>query len=226
MVYLRYITPEGMDKRAYSGAIYDIIKFDLEYKGDFVLPNDIKPVIGPIFSQEKFIFGRAFTARGDKTSKPNHERVAQMIDQLMPGDVYILQANDNSRAHFGDIMAHFLKKKGVKGAVLQGWTRDWRKIYSMGFPLWAKGVQPQDSADRWGITNYLEEIVIGNIFITPYDYIFADDDAVLVIKASLIKAVLMLLPKKLDHEQNIRDAIKEGESIGIGKNIYKEFGRW
>ena len=215
-----------IDARAYSGAIYDIIKFDLYQSENFVLPIEIKPVIGPIFTRNKFVFGRAFTARGDKTTKPNHERVAHMIDQMMPGDVYILQANDNSRAHFGDIMAHFLQKKGVSGAVLQGWTRDWRKLYDIGFPIWAKGVQPQDSADRWGITTYLEEIVIGNIFITPYDYIFADEDAILVIKQTLVDTVLKLLPKKLDHEQEIRQAIKDGEAIGIGRNIYKEFGRW
>jgi len=216
-----------IDSRAYSGAIYDIIKFDLKYKENFVLPNDIKPLVKPRFSSANgFIFGKAFTARGDKTSSPNHERVAEMIDEIMPGDVYILQANDNSRAHFGDIMSLFLKKKGAVGAVIQGWTRDIRRIESYGFPIWAKGVQPQDSADRWGITNYLEEIVIGNIFITPYDYIFADEDAILVIRWELLEDVINLLPIKLDYEQEIRDAIIENDSVGIGKKVYKEFGRW
>jgi regulator of RNase E activity RraA len=215
-----------MDKRAYSGAIYDIIKFDLKYDKKFVLPNDIKCIVRPIWEPQRFIFGRAFTARGDKTSNPNHERVAEMIDNILPGDVYILQANDNSRAHFGDIMAQFIKKKGANGAVLQGWTRDRKAIEFIGFPVWAKGVQPQDSADRWGITSFLEEIVIGNIFITPYDYIFADLDGVLVIKHELLPDVITLLKHKLDHEDEIRQTIKEGETIGIGKRIYEEFGRW
>lgn len=215
-----------IDSRAYSGAIYDIIKFDLKYNDKFVLPNDIKPLVKPIYTPHRFVFGRAFTARGDKVIHPNHERVAEMIDEIMPDDVYILQANDNSRAHFGDIMSAFLAKKGAVGAVLQGWTRDIRKIESYGFPIWAKGVQPQDSADRWGISYYLDEIVIGNIFITPYDYIFADEDAVIVIKRGLKEDVISRLPQKLDYEEKIRQAIAENDNIGVGKKVYREFGRW
>lgn len=211
-----------MDNRAYSGAIYDIIKFDLRFKGKFVLPRDIKPLFKPIYDFG-FSFGKAFTARGDKTSKPDLRIIDQMIGHMTDGDIYILQANDNSRAHFGDIMAHFLSKAGVSGAVLQGWTRDSKNIENLGFNVWCKGVQPQDSSDRWGITTYLEEIVIGNIFITPKDYIFADRDAILVIKSFLVEDVLGRLQEKLDYEDDIRQAIHEGK---IASEIYEEIGKW
>jgi regulator of RNase E activity RraA len=212
-----------IDSRAYSGAIYDIIKFDFKHTAKFVLPRDIVPIVRPIFSPHKFVFGRAFTARGDKTTIPNHAIVADMIDEMDKDDIYILQANDNSRAHFGDIMAHFLKSRKVKGAIIQGWTRDHRKIQEIGFPLWAKGVQPQDSVDRWGITYYLDEIVIGNIFISPKDYIFADEDAVLVIRRFFVKDLLDALPEKLDYEDQIREDIASGKSAST---IYNTRGRW
>ena len=213
-----------IDKRAYSGAVYDIIKFDLGYDKNFVLPNDIKALLPPVWvGANNFIFGRAFTARGDKTPTPNHRIVAEMIDDFTAGDIYILQANDNSRAHFGDIMATFLKQVGAKGAVLQGWTRDINRIRALGFPIWAKGVQPQDSADRWGITNYLGDIVIGNIFITSNDYIFADEDGVLVIRPELLSEVVGILPSKLDYEESIRLEIKAEKPARL---IYDEKGRW
>lgn len=212
-----------IDQRAYSGAIYDIIKFDFRNDFNFVLPNDIKNLIQPKYNKEKFIFGRAFTARGDKTTRPDHAIVADMIDSMREEDIYLLQSNDNSRAHFGDIMAHFLKANKIQGAVLQGWTRDITRIEHIGFPLWAKGVQPQDSADRWGITNFGEEIVIGNIFITPRDYIFADRDAVLVIRDFFVLDLLDKLPEKLDLEEEIRNEIASGKNAGT---IYMEKGRW
>jgi regulator of RNase E activity RraA len=208
-----------IDKRAYSGAIYDIIKFEIEYDKKFVLPNDIKP----LYDYWGFSFGKAFTARGDKTSNPNHERVAEMIDYFNIGDVYILQANDNSRAHFGDIMATFLKRAGAEGVVLQGWTRDSVGVGLADLPVWCKGTQPQDSADRWGITSYLDEIVIGNIFITPRDYIFADNDAVLVIKEELVTEVVGRLPDKLNYEERIKSEIEQGKSA---EQILRETGRW
>ena len=207
-----------IDNRAYSGAIYDIIKFDLKYKEKFVLPREIRPV----FNYTYFAFGRAFTARGDKTPKPNHRIVSEMIDIMGQEDVYVLQANDNSRAHFGDIMSNFLSRAGVQGVVIQGWTRDALRLGSL--PVWCKGVQPQDSADRWGITYIQDTIVIGNIFINPFDdYIFADTDGVLVIKEHLIKEVVDRLPEKLNYEQRVRDEINSGKTAG---HIYDTIGRW
>lgn len=208
-----------IDKRAYSGAIYDIMKFDMGINENFVLPNDIIPLYTYLFDYK--IFGKAFTARGDKTPTPDHKIVADMIDEMSDGDIYILQANDNSRAHFGDIMGKFLISKGVQGAILQGWTRD--KAGLTGIPVWCKGVQPQDSADRWGITHYLHEIVIGNIFITPADYVFADMDGILIIRENQVKEVLERLPEKLDYEDQIRAEITRGKSAG---DIYTEKGRW
>lgn len=212
-----------IDHRAYSGAIYDIIKFELGYKENFVLPNDINCLVPPFYNQGRFIFGRAFTARGDKTPIPDLSIIDRMIDNFVGNSVYILQANDNSRAHFGDIMAHFCSRAKMQGAILQGWTRDIDRIESLGFPIWAKGVQPQDSSDRWGITTFQERIVIGNIFITPNDYIFADRDAVLIIRERLVSHVLKLLPAKLDYEERLREAISEGKSA---QEIHIGLGRW
>lgn len=208
-----------MDVRAYSGAIYDIIKFDLEYKEPFVLPRDIKP----LYNNIGFAFGEVYTARGDKTISPNLTIINSMIDDFIPGSIYILQANDNSRAHFGDIMANFLSSKGAEGAVLQGWTRDAEKIEYNNFKLWCKGTQPQDSSDRWSISYYQTQIVIGNIFIFPGDYIFADRDGILVIKPKLLNDVLDLLPSKLDYEEKIRFEIMCGKSAS---EIYETVGKW
>ena len=73
-----------LDKRAYSGAIYDIIKFDLGYDKKFVLPRDIQP----LYRFNEFVFGKAFTARGDKTSTPNLRIIDEMVDEMDEGDVY------------------------------------------------------------------------------------------------------------------------------------------
>ena len=210
-----------MDIRAYSGAIYDIIKFDLEYPYNFVLPNDIKP----LYNFNGFVFGKVFTAVGQKTKYPELIKINQMIDSLSykHDSVYVLQANDNSRAHFGDIMSSFMQRAGVQGAIIQGWTRDAKRIENNGFKIWCKGAQPQDSSDRWHITSYGCEIVIGNVFISPHDYIFADRDGVLVIKYSLIQDVLGLLREKLDYEDKIRFQIMSGKSA---KEIYETVGRW
>ena len=209
-------------KDLYSGLIYDVMKFDLEMD-NFVIPRSAGPIV-PAWNFKGHVFGKAFTAVGEKTPKPDETVIRKMIDDLEEGSVYVLQANDNSRAHFGDITAKFMKRAGIEGAVIQGWTRDISLIEDDDFKIWCKGVQPQDSFDRWHITNYNCTVVIGNIFITPEDYIFADRDGVLVIPEVLAQNIGELAHIRKDKEDKIRQVITETDMTAA--EIKKEIGRW
>lgn len=206
----------------YSGLIYDAMKFDLGMD-NFVIPKSAGPIV-PSWSFKGHAFGRAFTAVGEKTPQPDETIIREMIDELEEGSVYVLQANDNSRAHFGDITAKFMKRAGVEGAIIQGWTRDISMIEDDEFKLWCKGVQPQDSFDRWHITSYNETVVIGNIFIDPTDYIFADRDAVLVIPGGTALKIAELAHKRKEHEDKIRSILTTTNMSA--KEIKEEIGRW
>ena len=128
----------------YAGVIYDAMKFDLKLN-NFVIPKDTG--IKPAWGFRGNIFGRAATAVGQKVSIPSEEVVEDMLTNFPSGGVYILQANDNSRAHCGDITVKFLQRAGCVGAVIQGWTRDLDLIEEDNFKMWCKGAQPQDSID-------------------------------------------------------------------------------
>jgi len=206
----------------YSGLIYDIMKFDLEMD-NFVIPRSAGPIL-PAWNFNGNVFGRAFTAVGEKTPRPDETVIRDMIDDLEEGSVYVLQANDNSRAHFGDITAKFMKRAGVEGAIIQGWTRDISLIEDDDFKIWCKGVQPQDSFDRWHITDYNCTVVIGNIFIEPSDYIFADRDGVLVIPEKYVEVIAALSNERKHREDRIRKIITETDMSAT--DIEKEIGRW
>ena len=209
-------------KELYSGVIYDVMKFDLGLD-NFVLPKTAGPII-PSWNFKGNVFGRAFTAVGQKTPKPDETIIRKMVDDLEEDVVYVLQANDNSRAHFGDIMCAFLKRAKVQGAVIQGWTRDISGIEDLDFKLWCKGVQPQDSYDRWHIVDYNCPIVIGNIFIFPTDFIFADRDGVLIIKEEQVEEILKLAEPRVRKEKKIRSLIETTNKSST--EIFEEIGRW
>ena len=209
-------------KQLYCGLIYDAMKFDLGLD-NFVIPKSAGPLL-PAWSFNGYVFGKAFTAVGNKTPIRDESVIRDMIDDLKYDSVYILQANDNSRAHFGDITAKFLKRAGIQGAIIQGWTRDIELIEEDKFKLWCKGVQPQDSFDRWHITDYNCTIVIGNIFITPEDYIYADRDGILVIPGNLIEEIAELALVRKNKEDEIRKIITTTNMTA--NQIKKEIGRW
>ena len=209
-------------KPLYCGLIYDVMKFDLKMD-NFVIPKSAGPIT-PSWNFKGQVFGKAFTAVGNKTPKPDETMIRTMIDNLESDSVYILQANDNSRAHFGDITAKFLKRAGVQAAIIQGWTRDIQQIEDADFKIWCKGVQPQDSFDRWHISDYNCPIVIGNIFITPQDYIFADRDGILVIPSDKALKIAELAHIRKEKEDKIRMIIDNTNMTGT--EIEKEIGRW
>jgi regulator of RNase E activity RraA len=202
----------------YTGLIYDVLKFGMEVD-NFVLPRDLLPA----WNFKGNIFGRAFTVVGRKSTKAHKDNATTMVETIAPGDVLIMQANDNSRAHFGDITARMVMERGCAGAVIQGWTRDIERIEDLGFKLWCKGVQPQNSKDRWIVEDVQCEIVIGNIFITPSDYIFADRDGILVIRSSDVNYLISKCYDKLREEDIIIDKLQRGISP---TEIKKRFGQW
>ena len=66
--------------------------------------------------------------------------------------------------------------------------------------------------------------MIGNIFIKPDDYIFADRDAVLVIPGKLAHIIADMAHVRKDKEDKIRQIITETNASA--KAIEQEIGRW
>ena len=206
----------------YAGVIYDAMKFDMKLN-NFVIPKSAGPLV-PAWNFKGHSFGRAYTAVGNKTPNPEEIVTRNMLDDFPSGSIYLLQANDNSRAHCGDITAKFLKRAGCEGAVIQGWTRDIELIEEDDLKLWCKGAQPQDSFDRWNISDYNCTIVIGNIFISPSDYIFADRDGIFVINEDIVEDVAGLAEERKQKEDEIRDLVLNTDKTAT--QIKKELGRW
>jgi regulator of RNase E activity RraA len=201
-----------------TGIIYDVLKFEMGIE-PIVLPRDITPQ----WNFKGGIFGKVFTVVGRKT-ETGIDIADRMIDEFEDGSVLLMQANDNSRAHFGDITAFMLQRMGCKGAILQGWTRDIEGIEELDFKIWAKGVQPQNSKDRWIVEDIQREIVIGNQFITPEDYVIADRNAVIIIKGEHIVDAVLLGGKLFTKETDLITKILKDKISA--KKIKETYGQW
>ena len=201
----------------HTGIIYDTLKFQMGVE-PIVLPRDIAPQ----WYFRGHVFGRVFTVVGRKTLM-GEDKADKMIDEFVRGSVLLMQANDNSRAHFGDLTALMLQQKGCRGAIIQGWTRDIERIENLDFKIWCKGIQPQNSKDRWIVEDVQREIVIGSQFITPNDYIFADRDAVIIIRENQLDDVMGYGYQLFEAERALEIAIKSGATA---KRIKEDYGQW
>src|ERR1043166_9536651 len=83
--------------------------------------------------------GYAFTARGRTYRGRPSERDATlrrflgMLGAVPADSVLVLAANDNEAAHFGELSAEWFRARRVRGAVIDGSTRDAASIARVKF---------------------------------------------------------------------------------------------
>lgn len=214
-------------KKLYCGALYDALRFDLNLKRPFVLSRHIKPC----GSFKDVLFGPAFTCHSEPVLDRQHIDDSiriKMFQAFYKGCVQVISSGGYREvAQFGDISARIAKKLGAAGAVIDAPTRDLRIIRECEFPLFCSGVQPIDAYERWQITKYEVPIVMtgieGDVWIRPGDFIWGDEDGVLVVPSDLISDAIACALERVNRENIIREEISNYDDI---QKMYDELGRW
>src|SRR5581483_3020043 len=115
------------------------------------LPRQALPAAIQPLAPDMRLAGSAFTARG--RARPGgpreHEatlrRFLRMLAAVPADSVLVLAANDSTAAHFGELSAQWLRRRRVRGAVIDGATRDAAAIARLRFPTFVRYRTPRDS---------------------------------------------------------------------------------
>ena len=206
--------------RIYTAAITDVMdEMGLQRQ---TLPAAIQPLLPDMRAA-----GYAFTARGRARKNGPSERDAtlrQFLGMLgaVPADsVLVLAANDNVAAHFGELSAEWLRSRRVRGAVIDGATRDAAYISRIRFPTFVRYRTPQDSVPRWRVSDWGQPLTIGGVRIALGDVVVADLDGVVVIPRRAASEVLARCEKLVGTENKVRTAVKGGM---LPLAAYEKFG--
>src|SRR4030095_1556188 len=90
----------------------------------------------------------------------------------VPSDsVLVLAANDTVAAHFGELSMEALRRRKVRGAVIDGATPDASLIARAGFPTFVRYRTPQDSVPRWRVSDWGQPVTIGGVRISLGDIV-------------------------------------------------------
>jgi regulator of RNase E activity RraA len=177
------------------------------------------------------VAGPAFTAHGISTPSRDHKvhdiRLA-MFDSMVEGCVQIRDTQgDLSCGQFGEISATAAKSAGCVGAVIDGSTRDSNYLIDMGFPTFCRFRNPVEAFGRFMIVDYQIPIYVqgmsGKLLVNPGDYIFGDNDGVVVVPQELTIKVLEMAEEWFESEGKSRDAMAKGKNPF---KVYQEFGRF
>ena len=146
--------------RIYTAAITDV----LDEMGLLrqTLPHAIQPL-----APDMRLAGYAFTARGRAFRGTPRDRDATlrrflgMLSAVPAGSVLVLAASDNEAAHFGELSAEWFRARKVRGAVIDGATRDDASIIRARFPTFVRYRSPQDSVPRWRVSEWGQPLTLG-----------------------------------------------------------------
>jgi len=138
--------------------------------------------------------------------------VHKALAEAKAGDMLVVAGDgDDKGALLGELMSKACQAIGLAGAVIDGPVRDAAGIRELGFPVYARSVTPRVGTNR-RVGRTQVPVACGDIVVHPGDWIFADDDGVVVVPAANVDTVLATAEAAEAKEQRIAERIKAGES--------------
>ena len=204
----------------YTGAVFDVLRG----RGitDCVLPADIRPL-----DPQSPVAGPVFTVRGSpKPDLDAHESLVAwtgFLSRAPAGHVIVLEGNDQDRALMGELSAETLHNKGVKGFVTDGGCRDNSFIRKIGLPVFFRFFTPRDIVAAWSPDAFDMPIRIGDVDISPGDYLIGDMDGVVIVPGAIAEEVIDEVEKTVKTENEVRKAILDGVDP---KDAYLRYGKF
>ena len=195
--------------RIYTAAITDVMdEMGLRRQ---TLPATIQPLSAGMRTA-----GYAFTVRGRAHSGSPRERdqtlrrFLGMLSAVPAESVLVLAAHDNVAAHFGELSAAWFRARKVRGAVIDGATRDAAAIMRMAFPTFVRYRTPQDSVPRWRVSDWGQPVTIGSVRVSLGDVVVGDLDGVVIIPRRVAHEVLRRCERLVGTESRVRSAVRRG----------------
>ena len=172
------------------------------------LPNNIMPL-----REEMKVCGIAFTIKGAPSLdlKDEMEERTRMLEQIGPGDLVVWDSSgDTFSAQWGEMMTKVSKKRGCRGAILDGGVRDTAAVLKQNFPVFCKYRTSNGMLGRFRTTAWQVPIMIGDVKIFPGDVVFGDIDGVIVVPRKMAYDVLLRAEAIRDNEKQIDKLISGG----------------
>jgi 4-hydroxy-4-methyl-2-oxoglutarate aldolase len=203
----------------YTGVLTDV----LDARG--YLNQTLPPELAPLRPGMR-LAGPAYPVLGQP--HPDHEydtsirKVMEMLGSVPAGYVAVYQTNDTSSAHLGELSVTSLKARGCVGAVIDGGCRDIGFILREDYPVFCRYTTPQDCVPRWELVAHGDVAVeVGGVAVALGDYVVADQDGVVVLPAPALEEVLEAAEAKVETENEIRAAVRDG---ALPLEAYERFG--
>jgi regulator of RNase E activity RraA len=172
----------------------------------------------------KKMAGPAFTVQYQSldASRKGFQNAANYIDKVPPGAVVVISNDgDTTCTNWGDILTRKAIFQGIAGTVINGSARDIETIRELNYPLFSRGIFMVSGKNRVELKATNVPVRFGDVTIEPGDWIFGDDNGVLVIAPENLQEMIERAEVVQETEINIVRSIHAGEEL---VNARERFG--
>ncbi len=135
-----------------------------------------------------------------------------LATKAVDGDLIVLDMSGSADCSaWGQVLTRIGAPLGVRGAIIDGTSRDIDDIDKMDFVVFARGRHPGTMRGRMDMESVQEPIVCGGVTVHPGDLIFGDSDGVVVIPKDKIEEVLTHAEGVVDTDDWWAGKLDEGE---------------
>jgi regulator of RNase E activity RraA len=169
------------------------------------------------YSTERRISGRVVTVRLEKDDgrqAASRHLCTTAIETARPGEVIVIEQRTGiDAASWGGNLSLGAQLRGVSGVVIEGPGRDMDEARQYGFPVFARAHTARTARGRIVETGTNVPITVGDVTVSPGDYVVADGSAVAFVPAAEIGRVLEAAEAIVAKERAMVAALREGTPI-------------
>ena len=189
---------DAMDKLGYKGTVTGIV------------PLSSKRRIAGRVHTEKMVAKEKATPR---SGPPVHAGVAA-IEACARGDVIVVEQRSGIDAgSWGGLLSVAAKKRGVAAAIADGPVRDIDEARAIKFPVFGRSGTARTARNRIVEEATDVPVTIGDVSVSPGDYVIADATAVVFIPQGEIQKVLEAAEAIAARESAMAKAIRSGKPL-------------
>jgi 4-hydroxy-4-methyl-2-oxoglutarate aldolase len=209
---------ELLRSKLYTSVVSDVL--DRQGLLDQAMAARIRPI-----EPGMRLVGKAHTVlSADVYQRPENPYIKEIcaVDALKPGDVMVAATNGSERTClWGELLSTAAPARGATGCLIDGHTRDVKRILEMGFPVFCTGFRPVDSSSRSTVIDYGCPVRCGDILVHPGDIVFADIDGVVVIPQDHLEPTVRMALEKVEGENASREMLEQGFLL---REVYDRYG--
>lgn len=162
------------------------------------------------------IVGRASTVQlGPKTdSAPSVHLISPVIAAIDTDDrILVIAGGIEGISCWGDILANAAKIKGVRGTVIDGFSRDIGANEEIAYPVYGRGVTMISARNRIVQLASGTPIEVAGVTVCENDFVIADRCGTVFVTAQRISEVLDLAERIQRRQDGMVEAVRAGRSV-------------